>query len=110
MPLRRASSRFIKRRKAFHFLMKGDGREVICSVSERVLMALGETMGLRSPVYTFWAVRDEIERAASAKYDQTPRSDYEVIEIEERDLNISGAPRRAFRDVGIVQASPRHRR
>ena len=49
-------------------------------------------MGLRSPVYTFWAVRDEIERAASAKYDQTPRSDYEVIEIEERDLNISGAP------------------
>jgi hypothetical protein len=44
-------------------------------LSQSVLLAIGEEMGLRSPAYIFWAVRDELERAASAKYDRTARAD-----------------------------------
>jgi Protein of unknown function (DUF1488) len=89
MPLRRAADRFIYRRGIVHFLMKDGGDEVICAISPRVLVEIGEQVGLRNAIYVFWAFRDEIERAASAKYDGAARVPYEIVEIQTQDLKLS---------------------
>jgi hypothetical protein len=88
MPLRRAVDRFIYRRGVVHFLMKDGGDEVICAISPRVLEEIGQQVG-RNAIYVFWAFREEIERAASAKYDGAARVPYEIVEIQKQDLKLS---------------------
>jgi hypothetical protein len=89
MPLTRASARFVMRQDDLHFLMKDGEVEVICAISPSVLVAIGQAAGLNNPVFAFWAFREKIEGAASAKYDRTARVDYEVLTVEERDLAVS---------------------
>ena len=89
MPLTRASARFVMRQDDLHFLMKDGEAEVVCAISPSVLLAMGQAAGLNNPVFAFWAFREKIEGAASAKYDRTARVDYEVLTIEERDLAVS---------------------
>jgi hypothetical protein len=89
MPLTRASARFVMRQDDLHFLMKDGEAEVVCAISPSVLLAIGQAAGLNNPVFAFWAFREKIEGAASAKYDRTARVDYEVLTVEERDLAVS---------------------
>jgi hypothetical protein len=89
MPLTRASDRFVMRQDALHFLMKDGEAEVVCAISARTLLAIGKAAGMSNSVFAFWAFREKIESAASAKYDRTARVDYEVLAIEERDLALS---------------------
>jgi hypothetical protein len=89
MPLTRASDRFVMRQGNLHFLMKDGEAEVVCAISPSVLLSIGQAAGLNNPVFAFWAFREKIEGAASAKYDRTARVEYEVLTIEERDLAVS---------------------
>jgi hypothetical protein len=87
MPLTRASEQPVFRRDEICFLMKnGAEQEVICTVSFRVLLAFGDTVGTNDLQALFSAYREEIERAASQKYDRIAREQYEVLDIVERDL------------------------
>jgi hypothetical protein len=86
MPLARATDRFVMRQDNLHFLMKDGEAEVVCAISVSVLLAIGHAAGMSNPVFAFWAFREKIEAAASAKYDRRARVDYEVLTIEERDL------------------------
>jgi hypothetical protein len=86
MPLTRASEQPVFRRDEICFLMNDGGEEVICTVSIRVLLALGETVGTNDAQTIFRGHREEIERAASQKYDRTARVPYETLGVGERDL------------------------
>jgi hypothetical protein len=86
MPLTRASEQPVLRRDEIRFLMSDGGDEVICNISHRALLVLGATVGITDVRDIFSAYRDEIERAASDKYDRTAREQYEILEIGERDL------------------------
>jgi hypothetical protein len=86
MPLTRASEQPVFRRDEICFLMKNGAEEVICTVSIRILLAFGDTVGTNDPQTIFSAYREEIERAASQKYDRIAREQYEVLDICERDL------------------------
>jgi Protein of unknown function (DUF1488) len=85
MPLTRASGQPVFRRDEICFLMK-DGEEVVCTISTRVLLALGVAIGMDDAPLIFWTYREEIERAASQKYDRTARQQYEILDIRERHL------------------------
>jgi hypothetical protein len=50
------------------------------------LLALGAAVGLTDARDIFWACRDEIERAASDKFDRTAREQYEILVIDEADF------------------------
>jgi hypothetical protein len=78
MPLTRASDRFVMRQENLHFLMKDGEAEVVCAIPASVLLAIGQAAGMSNPVFAFWAFREKIETAASAKFDRTVRVDYEV--------------------------------
>jgi hypothetical protein len=57
------------------FLMKnGAEEEVICTVSFRILLAFGDTVGTNDPQTLFSACRGEIERAASQNTTALPES------------------------------------
>jgi hypothetical protein len=57
------------------FLMKnGAEEEVICTVSFRILLAFGDTVGTNDPQTLFTACRGEIERAASQNTTALPES------------------------------------
>jgi hypothetical protein len=86
MPLTRASGQPVFRRDEICFLMKGSAEEVICTISTRVLLAFGDKFGMNDAPLIFLTYREEIERAASQKYDRTVRHPYEILEIGERDL------------------------
>jgi hypothetical protein len=86
MPLTRASEQPVFRRDQICFLMKNGAEEVICTVSIRILLAFGDTVGTNDPQTIFSAYREEIERAASRKYDRIAREQYEVLDIGEHDL------------------------
>jgi hypothetical protein len=86
MPLTRASEQPVLRRDEIRFLMKDGADEVICSVSHRVLFAFGAATGLTDARDIFWACRDEIELAASDKYDRTAREEHEILDLAEADL------------------------
>jgi hypothetical protein len=64
--------------------MKDGAAEVICTISTRVLLAFDDTVS--DAVLIFRAYREEIERAASRKYDRTAREPYEILDVDERDL------------------------
>jgi hypothetical protein len=66
--------------------MKAGPDEVVCAISSSLLIAVGQPDGLINPVFIFWALREKIERAASAKYDRTARKAYEILAVQERDL------------------------
>jgi hypothetical protein len=53
--------------------MKDGEWEIVCSISNRTLMAYGAKRGMQDAQMVFWAYQDEIERAASDKYDRTGR-------------------------------------
>jgi hypothetical protein len=84
MPLTRASEQPVFRRDEICFLMEDGAEEVICTVSTRVLLAFGDTVS--NAVLIFRAYREEIERAASEKYDRSAREPYEILRVSERDL------------------------
>jgi hypothetical protein len=52
---------------------EGSAEEVICTISTRVLLAFGDKFGMNDAPLIFWTCREEIERAASQKYDRTAR-------------------------------------
>jgi hypothetical protein len=70
--------------------MKDSPDEVICAISCNLLVAVGQPYGLTNPVFIFWALREKVERAASAKYDRTTRKAYEILAVQERDLLETG--------------------
>jgi hypothetical protein len=86
MPLTRASEQPALRRDEIRFLMNDGAKEVICNVSDRVLLAFGAAVGMTDARDIFWAYRDEFERAASEKYDRTARQQYEVLDLDKDDL------------------------
>jgi Protein of unknown function (DUF1488) len=86
MLLATASGQTVFRPDGVRFLMKDGPDEVVCTISNRALSALGDTVGMNDTTLIFWAYRDEIERAASAKYDRTAREQYEILDIKARDL------------------------
>jgi hypothetical protein len=67
-------------------MKNGAEEEVICTVSFRILLALGETVGANDAQTIFRGHREEIERAASQKYDRTARVPYETLGVGKRDL------------------------
>jgi Protein of unknown function (DUF1488) len=86
MPLTRASERPVFRRDGVRFLMKEGPREVPCHIYQDDLSSFGRTVGMRDTALIFEAYREEIERAASDKYDRTGRGDYEIIIVSAGDL------------------------
>jgi Protein of unknown function (DUF1488) len=86
MPLTRASGRPILRMDGVRFLMMDGPCELICSISIQALLAFGDKVGMNDAQMIFWAYWDEIERAASDKYDRTSREHYEILGIDENDL------------------------
>jgi hypothetical protein len=86
MPLTRVPKQPVLRMTSIRFLMKDGEWELICSISNRTLMAYGAKQGMQDAHMVFWAYQDEIERAASDKYDRTGRKDYEILHIDEDDL------------------------
>jgi hypothetical protein len=83
MLLARASEQPVFRWDEIYFLMKDGDERVICTVSTRVLLALGDTVGMNDAQMIFRAYREEIERAASRKYVRTAREPYEILDIGE---------------------------
>jgi hypothetical protein len=109
MPLTRAPGRPVFKRDGVRFLMRDGPDEVPCSVSYRALLAFGRTVGMDDSTIIFVAYRDQIERAASDKYDRTARADYEVVTVMADDL--SGGSQGCH--VGSIPAGasePGHRR
>jgi hypothetical protein len=92
MPLTRASERPVFSRDGVRFLMKEDPHEVSCHISHDDLSSFGRTVGMRDTALIFEAYREEIECAASDKYDRTGRGD-EIIIVNAGDL-LSGSERR----------------
>jgi Protein of unknown function (DUF1488) len=86
MPLTRASEQPVLKRDEIRFLMSNGANEVICNISHRALLAFGVTVGMTDTGDIFLAYRDEIEHAASAKYDRTAHEQYEILDIDENDL------------------------
>jgi hypothetical protein len=86
MPLTRVPKQPVLRMTSIRFLMKDGEWELICSISNRTLMAFGAKWGMKDAQMVFWAHQDEIERAASDKYDRTGRKDYGILHIHEDDL------------------------
>jgi Protein of unknown function (DUF1488) len=86
MPLTRVAKQPILKMSSIRFLMKDGEWELICSISNRTLMAFGARWGMQDAQMVFWAYQDEIERAASDKYDRTGRKDYAILHIDEDDL------------------------
>jgi hypothetical protein len=86
MPLTRVPKQAVLKMTSIRFLMKDGEWELICSVSNRALMAFGAKRGVQDAQMVFWAYQDEIERAASDKYDRTGRKDYDILHIDECDL------------------------
>jgi hypothetical protein len=86
MPLTRASGQPVFRRDEICFLMQDDAEKVICTISTRVLLDFGDKFGMSDASLIFWTCREEIERAASQKYDRTAREPYEILEVGERDV------------------------
>jgi len=62
--------------------------EVICQIELETLSRLGNTRGLSEAIEIFERDRATIERAASNKYDQTSRQDYEILVVTSADLAI----------------------
>jgi hypothetical protein len=83
MPLTRASEQPVFRWDEICFLMKDGEAQVICAVSTRVLLAFGDPISMNDAQTIFWPYREEIERAASQKYDRTAREPYEILDIGE---------------------------
>jgi hypothetical protein len=86
MPLTRASERPVLRPDEIRFLMSNGANEVICNISLRVLLALGASVGMTDTRDIFRTYRDQIERAASGKYDRSAREQYEILDVEEGDF------------------------
>jgi hypothetical protein len=86
MPLTRVPKQPVLKMSSIRFLMKDGAWELICSISNRTLMAFGAKWGMKDAQMVFWAYQDEIERAASDKYDRTGRKHYGILHIHEDDL------------------------
>ena len=86
MRLTRASELPVLGLDGVGFLMKDGPNEIVCNISNRVLAAFGETVGMSDPRLIFWAYRKEIEQAASDKYDRTTRQQYEILDVDQCDL------------------------
>jgi hypothetical protein len=64
--------------------------EIICQIELETLSQLGNARDLSEAVEIFERNRAMIERAASDKYDQTSRRDYEILVVTSADLAIRG--------------------
>jgi hypothetical protein len=62
--------------------------EIICQIELETLSQLGNARDLSDAVEIFERDRAMIERAASHKYDQTSRRDYEILVVTSADLAI----------------------
>jgi Protein of unknown function (DUF1488) len=72
------------------FLMRDGPFEIICQIELETLSQLGNARDLSEAVEIFERNRAMIERAASDKYDQTSRRDYEILVVTSADLAIRG--------------------
>jgi Protein of unknown function (DUF1488) len=86
MPLTRASGQTVFRRNGVRFLMKDGLDEIVCSISNPVLLDFGDTVGISDIPLIFLTYREKIERAASSRYDRSTREPYEILKIGTRDL------------------------
>ena len=86
MPLTRAIDNYLSG-DDIRFLMQDGEFEFPCCVSLQALSVLGHSVGLRDPVEVFVTYREEIERAASSKYDGTERRAYEIVTLTKDDLS-----------------------
>jgi hypothetical protein len=87
MPLTGAPRKYTVRRDGIYFLMRDGQLEVICRIDFQTLSQFGRTIGPTEPTEIFETGRDRIERAASEKYDQTTRVEYEILTVTIKDLN-----------------------
>jgi hypothetical protein len=87
MPLAGAPGKYTIRVDGIYFLMRDGPFEVICRIDLQTLSQFGRMIGLTGPTDVFETGRDRIERAASNKYDQTPRVPYEVLTVTIDDLS-----------------------
>jgi hypothetical protein len=90
MPLTSASEKPVFKRDGVRFLMKDDPHEVPCQISHQDLLFFGRTVGMSDTALVFAGYREEIERAASDKYDRTCRGDYEIIIVTARSFGRFG--------------------
>lgn len=86
MPLTRARENYTVRADGILFLMWDGQCEVICRVDLETLCDFGHATGLAESIDVFRRRRAAIERAASRKYDQTTRQDYEIVTVTAADL------------------------
>jgi hypothetical protein len=87
MPLTGAPGKYTVGRDGIYFLMRDGQFEVICRIDLQTLSKFGGMIGLTGQTEIFETGRDRIERAASNKYDQTPRVPYEVLTVTIDDLS-----------------------
>jgi Protein of unknown function (DUF1488) len=86
MPLTSASEKPVFKRDRVRFLMKDGPHEVTCQISHQDLLFFGRTVGMSDTALVFAGYREEIERAASDRWDCAGRGDYEIIVITAADL------------------------
>jgi hypothetical protein len=66
--------------------MKDGAFDLVCRISYRTLMALGDKAAVKDAHMVFWAFREKIERAASDKYDRTKPGRIRNLEHQRRRL------------------------
>jgi hypothetical protein len=88
MPLTRAKENYTVGADGISFLMWDGRSEVICHIGLETLSVFGNgnAMEMMELVEIFDRGRAAIEDAASRKYDQTSRRDYEIVTVTTADL------------------------
>jgi Protein of unknown function (DUF1488) len=86
MPLTRARENYTVRSDGIWFLMRDGQAEVICHIGPETLSDFGNATDPMELVEIFDRSRAAIEDAASRKYDQTSRRDYEIVTVTAVDL------------------------
>jgi hypothetical protein len=86
--LTRARDNYAVHADGIRFLMRDGPFEIICRIGRETLSQLGNARGLSEAIEIFERNRAMIERAASNKYDQTNRHDYEILVVTSADLAI----------------------
>jgi len=90
MPLSRARENYTVGADGIQFLMRDGQSEVICHIELETLSDLGNgnATDRMELIEIFDRGRAAIERAASRKYDQTSRRDYEIVTVTIVDLTL----------------------
>ena len=90
MPLTRARNNYTAGANGIQFLMRDGQSEVICHIELETLSDFGNgnAADMMELIEIFERDRAAIECAASRKYDQTSRRDYEIVTVTIVDLTL----------------------